>query len=226
MRGKNKKIRSVVLGGAVIILLFFVISNILMMTFEKKKIASDTELANFDPDCLLVLGAAVWAVDRPSQMLADRLDEAITLYNKGVSKKIIVSGDHGRDDYDEVNTMKRYLIKAGIPGEDIFMDHAGFSTYESIKRAREIFGVNRVVVVTQQYHLYRALYICDRVGIDALGAPADPRTYVGKFKRNLREWIARDKDILFCLFKIKPKYLGEPIDIKGNGDVTNDRTEF
>ncbi len=219
---KNKKIKYILMGGIGVAVLFFVISNLLMIAVEKKKIVSDEALADLNADCILILGAAVWANGQPSHMLADRLDEAIRLYQKGICKTIIVSGDHGREEYDEVNTMKKYLINAGLPSEDIFMDHAGFSTYESVWRAKEIFGVEKMIVVTQEYHMYRALYISRRLGIEAFGAPADPRTYVGSFKRNLREWIARDKDIIYCLFRVKPTFGGETIDLKGSGDVTND----
>jgi vancomycin permeability regulator SanA len=219
---KIKKMKFIPVGGIGLAVLFFVISNLLMMAVEKKKIVSDEKLSELNADCILILGAAVWANGQPSHMLADRLDEAIRLYQKGICKTVLVSGDHGRDEYDEVNTMKNYLINAGLPGEDIFMDHAGFSTYESVWRAKEIFGVEKMIVVTQEYHMYRALYISRKLGVEALGAPADPRTYVGTFKRNLREWLARDKDILYCLFRVKPTYEGEAIDIKGSGDITND----
>ena len=104
-------------------------------------------------DCILVLGAGV-NEDEPSDMLRDRLDTAIELYNTGIAPKILMSGDHGCEDYDEVNVMKNYAIAKGVPSEDIFMDHAGFSTYESLYRAKAVFGAERVVVVSQKYHLY------------------------------------------------------------------------
>lgn len=183
---------------------------------------SDYDMQAFDADCILILGAGVWANNQPSPMLTDRLEEGIRLYKEGISEKIIVSGDHGRVDYDEVNVMKKYLIDAGIPSENIFMDHAGFSTYESMYRAKEIFGTQKIVLVTQEYHMYRALFICNSLGIEALGSPADPRVYAGAFMRNVREWIARDKDIFYCLFRVKPTYLGDTIDLCSSGDVTND----
>lgn len=202
--------------------LFVLISNLLIIRDGKKKIVSDEILKEQRPDCILILGAGVWSGNRPSHMLADRLEEGIRLYKEGISTKILVSGDHGRKDYDEVNVMKKYLMDAGIPSEDIFMDHAGFSTYESMYRAKEIFGVDNVVIVTQKYHMYRALYICEQLKIEATGANSDPRKYRGELRRNIREWIARDKDIFTCMLKVKPKYLGDPIDIHGDGNVTND----
>ena len=174
-----------------------------------------------DIDCVLVLGAGIWG-DKPSPMLEDRLNAAIKLYKDGVTSKIIMSGDHGKDEYDEVNVMKEYAIENGVLSEDIFMDHAGFSTYDSIYRAKEIFKVNKIIIVTQKYHLYRALYIANALGIDAYGYSSDSRRYAGQKMRDLREILARDKDFIKCIFKPKPKFLGEIIPVFGNGDYTND----
>lgn len=155
-------------------------------------------------------------------MLQDRLDTAITLYKDGKSNKILMTGDHGRKEYDEVNIMKKYAIDNDIPSEDIFMDHAGFSTYESIYRAKEIFKAKKVVIVTQKYHLYRALFIANNLGLEAYGINADPRMYVGQTKREIREILARNKDFVTSLIKPKPTYLGDEIPINGNGNITND----
>ena len=160
--------------------------------------------------------------DKPSPILEDRLLEGIKLYQNSVSDKIIMSGDHGRREYDEVNIMKNYAIEKGIPSENIFMDHAGFSTYESIYRAKYIFEAKKVVIVTQEYHLYRALYIANQLGLEAYGVGADPRQYVGATYRELREILARDKDFIKCIFKPEPTYLGDTIPVSGNGDITND----
>ena len=180
-----------------------------------------TELA--DIDCIIVLGAGIWG-EKPSPMLEDRLLEGIKLYQNNVSSKIIMSGDHGRKEYDEVNVMKDYAIEKGVPSEDIFMDHAGFSTYESLYRAKEIFGAKKVVIVTQKYHLYRALYIANQLDIEAYGVGADPRQYVGAIYREIREILARDKDFVKCIYRPQPTYLGDTIPVSGNGDITNDDT--
>ena len=172
-------------------------------------------------DCILVLGAGV-KENSPSDILCDRLDVAIDLYKRGIAPKLLMSGDHGRVDYDEVNVMKDYAVEKGVPSEDIFMDHAGFSTYESMYRAREIFGAQRVVVVSQKYHLYRALYIGRSFGMDVCGASADLRDYKGELVFEAREIGARFKDFFYCIFKPEPTYLGEPIALSGSGDVTND----
>lgn len=151
-----------------------------------------------------------------------RLNQAILLYKSGVASKIIMSGDHGRNEYDEVRVMKEYAINKGVLSQDIFMDHAGFSTYDSVVRAKEIFAVEKMVIVTQKYHLSRALYIANFFGIEAYGVSSDLRSHSGTLKRELREILARDKDVLKCVFKPDPTYLGEVIPVFGNGDVTND----
>ena len=172
--------------------------------------------------CILVLGCRVRSDGAPGGMLADRLDVGISLYRDGVAPKLLMSGDHGGAEYDEVNAMKQYAIERGVTSSDVFMDHAGFSTYDSLYRAKEIFGAARIVIVTQGYHLYRALYIARSLGIEAYGVAADLHTYSGQGKRDFREFFARNKDFIGCAFGVKPKYLGESIPIDGNGNLTND----
>lgn len=172
-------------------------------------------------DCIIVLGAGLWD-DKPSPMLKDRLEKGISLYMAGAAPKLLMSGDHGRTGYNEVQVMKQYAIDAGVPSEDIFMDHAGFSTYESMIRARDIFGVTSPIVVTQKYHLYRAVYIGKSLGIPCLGVATDDFAYGGQFYRSLRECIARCKDVLTTQLGTPPTYGGEQIPISGNGDITND----
>ena len=172
-------------------------------------------------DCVLVLGCAVWG-DRPSHMLEDRLLIGIDLCKMGASRKLLVSGDHGTDEYDEVNVMKTFATDRGIAPEDVFMDHAGFSTYESMYRAKEIFKAEKILIVTQGYHLHRAIYDARKLGLDAYGVPSDIRDYGGQIFRDIREILARNKDFFFTIFKPEPTYLGEEIPISGNGNETND----
>lgn len=186
-----------------------------------KNIIQEVENAN-NSDAILVLGCQVMEDGSLSLMLKDRLDKAVELYKQGIAEKIIVSGDHGREEYDEVNAMKSYLIENEIPSENIFMDHAGFSTYESLYRAGYIFKVEKLTVVTQEYHLYRAVYIGNKLGIETYGVPAEKTLYYGQTSREIREILARDKDFVKCIFKSKPTYLGESIPVSGNGDLTND----
>ena len=211
-----------------IILIIVGISIVLSINFyvilsTKKQIVDLSNLKNKkDYDCIIVLGAGIWG-DKPSPMLQDRLDEAIKLYEEGMAPKLIMSGDNGREGYDEVNVMKDYAINKGIPSEDIFMDHAGFSTYESIYRAKEVFKVEKAIIVTQKYHLYRALHIGNKLGINVTGVGADPRKYSGQIFRELREILARNKDFIQAIFKLKPTYLGESIPVSGDGNITNDK---
>ncbi len=190
---------------------------------EKKIMTNEEELKQVSqPDCILVLGCGLRPDGEPTQMLKDRLDTGIALYQAGVAPKLLVSGDHGRIQYDEVNKMKQYAIDQGVPSQDIFMDHAGFSTYESMYRARDIFQVKQLIVVTQEYHLYRSIYDGVQMGMEIWGYPAKKVRYGGQRVRDLREVLARNKDVLYCLFKPKPTYLGEAIPVYGDGNVTND----
>ena len=173
-------------------------------------------------DCALVLGCKVKADGRPSDMLHDRLQRGIELYNAGAVPKLLMSGDHGQTEYDEVNTMKQFAIDNGIASSDVFMDHAGFSTYESMYRARDVFDAKRIVIVTQEYHLYRAIYIARKLGIEAYGVPSDYHIYVGQSARETREILARYKDFFSTIIKPEPTYLGGVIPISGDGDNTND----
>lgn len=178
-----------------------------------------------DVDCIMVLGCGVRQDGTPSGMLNDRLMEGIGLYYAGVSDRLLMSGDHGRENYDEVNLMKQFAIDRGVPSTDIFMDHAGFSTYESMYRARDIFQVKKIVIVTQRYHMYRALYLAEAMGMEAYGVPSDPRKYGGQTMRDIRELLARPKDLLYAIAKPKPTYLGDAIPVSGDGNATNDKTE-
>lgn len=180
-----------------------------------------TKLKNVD--CVLVLGCGVKADGTPSDMLSDRIKRGIELYKQGAAPKIMMSGDHGTKTYDEVNTMKQIAVDAGIPSSDVFMDHAGFSTYESMYRARDVFAADKIIIVTQEYHLPRALYIAKQLGIEAYGVTSDyGNTYGGQSLRENREILARCKDFVKVILKPKPTYLGEVIPVSGDGNLTND----
>ncbi len=197
--------------------------NVYVKQSVKDRILTVEEAASLtDVDCILVLGCRVYTDGSPCDMLKDRLTRGLELYEAGAAPKLLMSGDHGRKDYDEVGVMKQYAMDAGVPSEHIFMDHAGFSTYESMYRAKEIFQAEKILIVTQEYHLYRALYIAGQLGITAYGVTSDYETYVGQTGREVREVLARCKDVATTVFKPEPTYLGEAVPIDGNGDVTND----
>ena len=153
-RNINRMIKIMIIGIIILMIAIFSL-NIYVVNSTKNEIVKEENVSNIEGgDCILILGAGIWG-DKPSPMLEDRLKEGITLYKKGTTKKIIMSGDHSREDYDEVKIMKEYAESEGVPSEDIFMDHAGFSSYDSVYRAKEIFGVQKMIIVTQKYHLYR-----------------------------------------------------------------------
>ena len=182
----------------------------------------DTQAAaSFDADAIIVLGASVKPDGTPSGILQDRLDDGIALYFAGAAPKIIMSGDNGTESYNECWAMKRYAVSKGVPSEDVFCDHAGFSTYETMYRARHVFGAERVVVATQTYHLYRALYDAQGVGMEAIGVPSDYADYSNQMWYDVREVFARTKDFFQVLFKTPPTFVGDPISLDQSGDVTN-----
>ncbi len=156
-------------------------------------------------DSIIVFGAKVRG-ETPSDMLADRLATGVDLYLAGVAPKIIMSGDSEHDDYDEVSVMVKYAVDAGVPAKDIIADRYGLSTYDSIWRAKNVFGMKRVVAVTQEYHLSRAVYIADKLGLEVCGVPADLHIYRGQLMRDLREIVARFKDFYFVQLGNEPSY--------------------
>lgn len=216
-----------------LVLIIFIIIGIIaaggvfMVNWFVKLSTKDKIIENYsnikDADAILILGCQVKPDGSLSLMLKDRLDKGIELYKNGVAPKVIVSGDHGRDDYDEVNAMKKYMIQNEVPSEDIFMDHAGFNTYDSMYRAKNIFNVNKCIVVTQKYHLYRSIYIGNALGMETYGVSAQNIKYVGQLGRDIREVLARDKDVVKCIFKPQATYMGDTIPVSNNGDITNDK---
>ena len=213
-----------VLGLAGCLVMFLV--NLYMIRKEETYILTADQAGELeDVDCIMVLGCGVRPDGTPSGMLSDRLDQGIRLYDEHVSDKLLMSGDHGKVNYDEVNLMKQFAIDRAVPSENIFMDHAGFSTYESMYRARDIFQVKKIIIVTQRYHMYRALYVAQAMGMEAYGVESDPRQYGGQKMRDLRELLARPKDLIYTIVMPKPTYLGDAIPVSGDGNVTNDKEE-
>ncbi len=192
--------------------------NALVLVSGGSHIVSESEAATYDADCILVLGASVFADGTPSQILQDRLDEAVQLYFAGVAPKIIVSGDNGTDSYNEVTAMKNYVVSCGVPSSDVFGDRAGFCTYDSMYRAKNVFGVSRMVVVTQTYHLYRALYIANGLGMSAVGVGSDARAYDKQLFYDVREIPARVKAVLQTALAVPSAQLDDPVSLNGSGD--------
>ena len=223
MKRKKKALRIAALLLLCLLLLVGLGPNGVMLLQAKNRILTPEEAVPGGWDCILVLGAGLMPDGSPSLMLRERIDTGIRLYEAGAAPKLLMSGDHGREDHDEVNAMKDAALAAGVPSEDVFMDHAGFNTYDSMYRAGAIFGAKRVLIVTQAYHLPRALYIAARLGLEAAGVSCDTCRYPGQTYRDIREILARDKDFFQCILRPKPTFLGEAIPLSGSGDATNDR---
>lgn len=172
-------------------------------------------------DAIVVLGASVRPNGQPSPILRDRIDAGIELYWAGVAPKIIMSGDNSTETYNESWAMKSYAVDKGVPAEDIFCDHAGFSTYESMYRAKYVFGVGRLVVSTQSYHLPRALYAAKGLGMQAWGYASDKSIYPAQFYYDMREIPARTKDVFKTLLKVPSTFVGDFISLNQSGNVTD-----
>lgn len=177
---------------------------------------------NEEYDCILVLGAGVRADGSPSEMLRDRVTVACDLHEAldRPDLPMIMSGDH-TGDYNEVEVMKKLAAENGVASERIFLDHEGYSTYESVYRARYVFGVRKMVIVTQEYHLHRALHIARELGIEAVGVPADLRPYRKQTTYEVREMLARFKDMFAAAEGGYDGHLDPPVDLSGDGNLTN-----
>jgi len=214
-----RRIACVLIVAIIVGVIPFFAIQIYIVQFAKDYVIGDISDA---PECdaVMILGAFVYSSGTPSPVLRDRLNYGYDLYAQGKVKKILVSGDHGQTEYDEVNAMKTYLIGKGVPSEDIFMDHAGFNTYDSMYRAKEIFCIESLLISTQEFHIHRSVYIARKLGIAAYGYPCADKSSYPMFSLRLREAFARIKAFLDVLIHRNPKYLGYKIPITGNGDLT------
>lgn len=164
---------------------------------------------------VLVLGAGILDNNDLSFVLKDRVDLAIVLYEAGKVQKILVTGDNSTLMHNEVNPIRKYLLAKNIPDEDIFLDHAGFDTYSSMYRARDVFLVSSIIIATQSFHLPRAVYVARHLGIEAYGVNADNGHYL--LRNYVRGIFANTKAVFDLTFFRIPKYLGETYPISGNG---------
>lgn len=168
----------------------------------------------------IIPGAAILINGNLSPVLRDRVDMAIEIYKKGIVDKVLVTGNNSSVDYNEVIPMKKYLVKNGVPEQDIFTDYAGFDTYSSMYRARDIFKVSSMIVVSQAFHLPRAVYIARHLGLIAYGMEADRGNYL--LRNDVREIFGNVKALSDLFFKRQPKYLGEQIPITGDNTIRVD----
>ena len=213
----------------IIFIVVFIIFGILLTLFAnlytlistKEQIIDIKDVKDLNSiDAVLVLGCKAYS-DRPSEMLELRLSKGLEVYNL-LDTKLLLSGDHGQNNYDEVNVMKKYMIDHNVKEEDIFLDHAGFSTYDSIYRAKNVFNAKKVIIISQEYHLSRALYLANCLEIEAIGVSADDLPYKGiMLKNEIREILSRDVNFFRGIIKPQSKYVGEMISLDGDGKVTN-----
>lgn len=213
--------------GAAILLLIAVgvaASNVYVLSCARDHLVSGEELRE-PRQTAIVLGARVYADGSMAAVTHDRVATAVELYQRGLVRKLLLSGDHGRVTYDEVNTMRRAAQAMGVRPEDIFLDHAGFSTYDSMIRARQVFQVQSAVVVTQTFHLPRAVFFARKAGIEAVGISADRRTYATQRRMSTREVLARVKAVLLVVVGASPRFLGPAIPITGDGRASWDQIE-
>lgn len=220
-KGCLRRVLDMIVAVALAIVAVFAVTNVVTIVGSKGSIVNAGEASISSADAIVVLGASVFADGTPSGILQDRLDDGIALYFAGVAPKLIMSGDNGTESYNEVRVMKQYAIAQGVPSEDIFCDHAGFSTYESMYRAKYVFGCQRIVVATQTYHLYRALWSAKSLGMQATGVPSDYHEYQKQLQYDIREVPARTKDFFKALFRMPSTYVGDAISLGQDGDVTN-----
>lgn len=217
-----RRLLGIILAGGILAVVSVAGINFAMIQSVKSDIVSIDKLQ--EADCILVLGAYVRPNGVPSAILKDRLNTGYEIFKAGKAPKLLLSGDHGQKSYDEVNGMRDYMEQKGVDSKLIFLDHAGFSTYESIYRVRDIFEADKIIIVTQAYHLPRALYLAKKMGIEAQGVASDHMVYrkIAIFKA--REALARVKDFAFVnIIKPKPTYLGEAIPVSGDGTATHDK---
>ena len=216
----KKKILLIILWIFILGIVSTLFINVYMISSTKNQIVSLEKVKDInDVDAIVILGCKAYS-NGPSLMLSYRLEKGIEVYNL-LNTKIILTGDHGTKEYDEVNVMRDYMLNMNIPSNDIFLDHAGFSTYDSIYRAKYIFEAKKIIIITQKYHMARALYLANKIGIEAYGVTSFDIPQKGiMLKNEIREILSRDKNFIKAIFKPRSKYLGEVIPLNQDGIIT------
>lgn len=200
MKSAVKKIVAALLVLCFAMCVYVLGVNFYVVGSQKDRIVSRQQAQQLDDvDYILVLGCGIKG-NRPSHMLEDRLLEALAIADGGQDCKVILSGDNSGDSYNEVGVMKNYMLEKGFDEERIITDDTGFSTGESIENAGEKYDAEKIIIVTQHFHDYRALFIAQRMGIDAVAVASDPRQYSTWLWSNIREVAARNKDFIKYTF--------------------------
>lgn len=211
-----------ILLAVVLLVIFIAVINSAIYALTKSYIYTDATTAP-EASVVLIPGAAVLRDGTPSPIFLDRVDTALLLYKAKKVEKILVSGDNSSEYYNEVDPVREYLLAAGVADEDIFLDYAGFDTYSSMYRARDIFGVTDVIISTQAFHLPRAVYIARELGLEAWGIETSNQNVL--LKNYTREFLATEKAILDLWTKRKPKFLGETVSMETPQVIAEEPTE-
>lgn len=218
-----KKIKRFVL---VVVALCVVALVVVVITNSNVRAKTDsvifTELKDVPRTKVAIIFGAGINGDQPSRYLKDRLDAGISLYKNHKVDKILLSGDNGRDEYDELSVMKLYCQKNGIDTAKIYIDYAGFDSYSTMYRAKYIFNVDTAILVSQKYHLNRCVYLGDKLGIKSFGYSADRGAYPGYKYYAFREKLSVAKAVLDVMRNRKPKYLGKQVDVNGKSNYTKE----
>lgn len=207
------------LCAVLLLTLVMTVSATMVKLTAESIVTSESLSPDTDYDCILVLGAGVRDDGSPSDMLYDRVSVSAEVYAALGDVPLLMSGDH-TGDYNEVGVMKSLAVQMGVPSEDVFLDHEGYSTYESLYRAKAVFGAKRIIIITQEYHLHRALHIARELGMEAVGVSADLRPYRGQTRYNAREHLARFKDFFSAAKGEYGGHLDPPVDLDGDGNET------
>lgn len=215
----------VVTFAVLLVLLILTVFNISLNYTYSSRILPNTESLEF-MQAVIIPGASVLKNKKPSPVLLERLQKGIEIYKSGKSAKLLLSGDNAQRYYDEVNVMRDYCLQRGVKAEDIFLDHAGLRTFDTIYRTRYVYAAKNIVVVSQKLFLPRALFLADHLGINAFGIPTDTSNYEPSYTEMLREFIARYKAILdIYVLSSEPKYMGKKHPITGDGQSTWNKTK-
>ncbi len=191
MRPFYKKIIGLSVVFLTAVFLFILISTTYVRWVHRSLITQPAEAPQ--SQAIMILGASIKSNGQPSDALKDRLDTGIDLYKNNKAPLILLTGDDGRNRADEITVMKNYVLNAGVPENAIFTDGQGYRTYESCTRANKTFHINQAIIVTQKFHLPRALYLCHRLGLDSVGVSADLHTYKDIRWFTVRDWLASFK---------------------------------
>jgi len=211
---KHKKTRIILIVLVLIATGMVIVCNTVINKTTNKLIYSDVNLIPHNK-VGLVLGTSKYLKSgQKNGYFVNRIEAAVLLYKAGKVVFFVISGDNSRKSYNEPLDMKNELISQGVPESKIFLDYAGFRTYDSVIRMNKIFGQTSFTIISQEFHNQRAVYIAKRLGLNSIGFNATDVSAYNGFKTKVREKFARVKVFIDFLIHKKPKFLGEPIEIK------------